>query len=248
ESAADAIGRVGMDGRLVEFPLGEGVSPTGITTGSDGEIWFSAPGVNRVGRIAPAAAVDTTPPTITIASPRDGSVMVEGEGIVADYWCTEEPGGSGLVSCEGPVADGQPIDTTPGSHAFTVTAADAEGNPASATHGYVVFEGVGGPITNQAHFSAGRVIPIQIELGSTPAGAPIFETGFPVVHRTDCDTKVAVGAEEPANVQANLSGGGRLLLQWRTGAGWAGTCRSLVLRFAWDGWSDADAVFTLHFV
>jgi virginiamycin B lyase len=248
ESAADAIGRIGMGGRVVEIPVGEGASPTGIAAGPDGEVWFSAPGVNRVGKILPAAAADTTPPTITIASPQDGSVLLQGEGLVADYWCTDEPGGSGIASCDGPVPDGHGLDTAPGAHTFTVTAADAEGNPASKTHGYVVFADLGGPIVHQAHFSAGRVIPIQLELGSRPPGTTVFADGFPVVHRTDCETGAVVGADEPADVQANLSRDGRLLLQWRTGAGWAGTCRSLVLRFAWAGWSDADAVFTLHFV
>jgi hypothetical protein len=48
-------------------------------------------------------------------------------------------------------------------------------------------------------------------------------------------------------VQANLSNNGRLMLLWRTGSGWGGTCRSLVVRFGLNGWSGADAVFTLRF-
>jgi sugar lactone lactonase YvrE len=248
ESGANAVGRIGMRGRIVEFPVGEGTSPAGITTGPDGEIWFTAPGVNRVGRILPDVAEDTTPPTITIGSPQNGSVLLAGEGLVADYWCDDEPGGSGIDTCAGPVPDGHGLDTSPGAHSFTVTATDVDGNPATATHGYVVFAGLGGPITHQAHFSSGRTIPIQIDLGSKPTGAAIFAGGFPGVHETDCATRAVIGPDEPADVQANLSRTGRLLLQWRTGAGWAGTCRSLVLRFAWTGWSEADAVFTLHYV
>lgn len=248
ESAADAVGRIGTGGRVIEIPLGEGAAPTGIAPGPDGDIWFSAPGLNRVGKIAPAASADMTPPTITIATPPDGTVLLEGEGMVSDYWCADDPGGSGIAACDGPVPDGQVIDSALGSHTFTVTASDVEGNAASLTHGYVVFEDVRGPIVNRAHFSAGRVIPITIELGSRPARAPIFAEGSPTVRRVDCDTKAVVGGDEPADVDASVSRNGRLLLRWRTEAGWDGTCRSLVLRLAWDGWSDAEAVFTLHFV
>jgi hypothetical protein len=237
-----------MRGRIVEMPLGEGASPTGITTGPDGDIWFSAPGLNRVGKIAPTAAADGTPPAITIASPPDGSVLLEGEGMLADYWCADEPGGSGLDTCQGPVPDGAIVPNGLGSHTFTVTATDVEGNAASATHGYVVFEDVRGPIVNQAHFTAGRVIPITLELGSAQPGGAIFAAGYPKVVQADCDTKDPIGGEQPADVQASVGGNGRVLILWRTGGDWAGTCRSLVLRFAWDGWSDADAVFTLHFV
>jgi virginiamycin B lyase len=247
ESAADAVGRIGMRGRIVELPLGEGASPTGITAGPDGEVWFSAPGFNRVGKFAPSAVADTTPPTITIAAPPDGTVLLEGEDLLADYWCTDEPGGSGVESCVGPVADGQPVAANLGSHTFTVTARDVEGNEASATHGYVVFEDVRGPIVNHARFAAGRVIPITLELGSTQPGGQIFADGSPTVRQADCATKDPIGADAPADVQANVTGNGRVLLLWRTGGGWGGTCRSLVVRFAWAGWSDADAVFTVHF-
>jgi hypothetical protein len=48
-------------------------------------------------------------------------------------------------------------------------------------------------------------------------------------------------------VKTTLTNNGRLLLQWRTGAGWGGTCRSLVVRFGLNGWTGADAVFTLRF-
>ena len=88
--------------------------------------------------------------------------------MVAAIFCTVEAGGWGLVSGVGPVADGAIVPNRPGSHAFTVTGTDAEGNVGSATHGYVVFEDISGPITNKAVFSAGRVIPIILELGGHP--------------------------------------------------------------------------------
>ena len=246
ESTADNVGRIGLTGRIVEIHMGEGVSPTGITTGPDGAIWFSAPGTNRVGRLEPSVAPDETPPLVTIVAPPDGSVLTEGEGMVADYFCTDEPGGSGLASCDGPVPDGAIVPNGLGSHTFTVTGTDAQGNSGSATHGYVVFEDVGGPITGQSVFSAGRVIPIILEFGGRPQG-PVFRSGYPLVRVVDCTTGEVTTPDSAADVQANVTNNGRLQLLWRTGAGWGGTCRSLVLRLGFNGWSDAEAVFTLQF-
>jgi virginiamycin B lyase len=245
ESTADAVGRIGLDGAIVEIPLGEGATPTGITTGADGAIWFSAQGTNRVGRIEPSGPPDEAAPTVTIVSPAHGSVLTDGEGMLADYFCTDEPGGSGVVSCQGPVADGAIVPNRPGSHAFTVTGTDAEGNVGSATHGYVVFEDISGPITNKSVFSAGRVVPIILELGGHPQGS-VFANGYPLARKVHCATGEVL-AEQAASVQANLSNNGRLMVQWRTEAGWAGSCRSLVIRLGLGGWSDADAVFTVRF-
>ena len=186
-------------------------------------------------------------PSVTIVSPANGSVLTDGEGMLADYFCTDEAGGSGVASCDGPVADGAIVPNGPGAHTFTVTGKDVAGNTGSATHSYIVFEDISGPITSQSVFNAGRVIPIILELGGRPQGS-VFASGFPLVRAVDCATGEATGPDQPANVQANLNtNNGRLMLQWRTVAGWAGTCRSLVVRFGLNGWSGADAVFTLRF-
>ena len=247
EGMADAVGRISMQGEIVEFPLGEGASPTGITTGADGAIWFNAQGTNRVGRLEPSAGADPddTAPSVTIVSPANGSVLTDGEGMLADYFCTDEAGGSGVASCDGPVADGAIVPNGPGAHTFTVTGKDGAGNAGSASHSYVVFQDISGPITSQSVFNAGRVIPIILELGGRPQGS-VFASGFPLVRAVDCATGEATGPDQPANVQASLNNG-RLMLQWRTVAGWAGTCRSLVMRFGLNGWSGADAAFTLRF-
>ena len=133
-----------------------------------------------------------------------------------------------------------------GSHTFTVTGTDVEGNVATATHGYVVFEDIQGPITNQSRFKAGRTIPIILELGSRPRG-PVLSAGSPSVRAVNCATHEATGSAGAANVKTHLNKRGHLVLQWRTSAGWRGTCRSLVVRLGLDGWSSADAVFTLRF-
>ena len=247
EGTADAVGRLELGGTIAEIPLGEGASPTGIATGADGAIWFSAPGTNRVGRLDTVVeAPDVTAPTISIVSPPDGSVLTAGEGMLANYGCEDEPGGSGLTKCDGPVANQTIVPNAVGAHTFTVTAEDAAHNVATASHTYVVFAGVGGPITNQVVFQAGRTIPIQLELGSRPAG-PLFQNGYPRVRQVHCATHEPIGPEAPADVQTSLGGNGRLQLLWRTGAGWGTSCRSLIVRFGLNGWTNADAVFTLRF-
>ena len=133
----------------------------------------------------------------------------------------------------------------PGAHTFTVTGTDAEGNVGTATHGYVVFEDIGGPITNHSVFSAGRVDPDHPRARRTPTGT-VFANGYPLVRKVHCATGEVL-AEQSASVQSNLSNNGRLMVQWRTEAGWGGSCRSLVIRLGLGGWSGADAVFTVRF-
>jgi len=248
ESAANAVGRISLEGQIDEVPLGAGAVPTGIATGPDGAIWFSASGINRVGRIdlSEPPPGDETAPVVTIVSPRGGSILTVGEGMIADYFCVDEPGGSGVSTCHGPVADGAIVPNGLGSHTFTVTGTDGAGNVGTATNGYVVFKDIRGPITSQAVFATGRVIPIILELGPRPQG-PIFASGYPVVRAVDCATHEPTGSDVAADVKSDLSNDGRLLIHWRVGSGWGGTCRSLVVRLGLSGWSDADAVFTLRF-
>ena len=74
----------------------------------------------------------------------------------------------------------------------------------------------------------------------------MLATGFPLARNVHCATGVVL-AEQASSVQADLSNNGRLMVQWRTEAGWAASCRSLVVRLGLGGWSDADAVFTVRF-
>jgi hypothetical protein len=72
---------------------------------------------------------DTLGPSITITSPAPGRTYFVGESVLADYGCSDEPGGSGIASCDGPVRPGGVVSTaTPGSFDFTVTARDRAGN------------------------------------------------------------------------------------------------------------------------
>ena len=82
---------------------------------------------------------DTTPPTITITTPKKGSAHRLHSMVLAHYSCQDEPGGSGIASCSGTVPDSKPINTsTSGKKTFTVTARDGAGNVARATVTYTV--------------------------------------------------------------------------------------------------------------
>jgi hypothetical protein len=94
------------------------------------------------------APQDTTPTSITIATPPDGATYASGQVVNADYSCSDAgvdfmtalAGGSALEeflvaladhgfnlghpTCAGPVPAGTPITTSPGPHTFTVTARD----------------------------------------------------------------------------------------------------------------------------
>jgi dipeptidyl aminopeptidase/acylaminoacyl peptidase len=87
----------------------------------------------------PVASSDSTPPTVSLTIPPEGAVYEKGDVVVADYSCSDEPGGSGLSSCTGNVPDGTPIGTaTSGAKSFTVSAFDNAGNSAAVTHHYAV--------------------------------------------------------------------------------------------------------------
>ena len=115
--------------------------------------------------------LDTTPPTISIASPVDGAQFTLGQLVTADYACAD--GGSGLASCAGPVAPGGTIDTaTAGTKSFTVTASDTAGNPSTAVSTYEVLAGsvtatATGPAvvsTDPGGLGASPAIPVQTSL------------------------------------------------------------------------------------
>ena len=120
---------------------------------------------------------------------------------------------------------------------------DVAGDAATATHGYVVLK-ASRRITNQALFKSEHAIPIILELGSRRRSCG---GGIAVVRPVGCATHEAAGPDVAANVKTHLNKRGMWCSGGRTGARWRGTCRSLIVRLGLDGWSSADAVFTLRF-
>lgn len=81
---------------------------------------------------------DTKAPAITIAKPVDGSKVVLGATVLADFTC-DDGSGVGVASCTGTVAKGAKIDTASlGTKTFTVRATDEEGKVGTKTVTYTV--------------------------------------------------------------------------------------------------------------
>jgi hypothetical protein len=215
---------------------------------------------------------DTTPPTVTITSPADGSVFSVGQVVLADYGCADEVGGSGVATCDGPVANGGSIDTSLGTHTFTVTATDAAGNQTVATTSYAVLSDLGGPLIpvpawNDA--TAGSALPVSFDLGPAATGAAtsqqgpgrgkpggpgsqelaaLFAAGFPVTQEVSCgDPATLIGPAQTPNVDVQVNKDGRFHLVWKSEESWAGSCRTLILRFDVDSWRDAPVMFLVRF-
>jgi len=109
-------------------------------------------------------SADATPPSITISAPTDTTYALN-QGVLADYSCSDESGGSGLATCAGPVASGSPIDTaTVGLKTFTVTAADNAGNTASQSVSYTVAYNICVLYDQGKTHKLGSTVPIKLQL------------------------------------------------------------------------------------
>jgi hypothetical protein len=178
------------------------------------------------------SVVDTTPPTITLASPADGATYIVGQQVSASFSC-DDGNGSGMHGCKGDLADGSQLDTTTvGAHTFTVTAYDRAGNVARTTHSYSVvydFAGFGSPAAaypTAASVKAGEAVPLKFSLHGAQ-GADIFAAGSP--GWTPCgalDSPTAADGGLSYNASTN-----RYTFLAATAKAWAGTCRDLVATF-----------------
>ena len=254
EQATDTIGRITTDGTITEQRLPNVETlPFGIAGGPDGAIWFTEGGGNRIGgnrigRIA-AAPTDTTAPTIEITAPAEGTIVTTGSPLLADFTCADEPGGSGLASCAGTVDDGAAVATDPGAHRFEVTGADKAGNTSQASTGYLAFSSLSGSVAAGSE-RAGMWATLEAGMGSTRLPKDVggvLAAGYPLTQEVSCaDTSVALGTPIAADARpmTRLSD---LVVRWRTERAWAGTCRTLTLRFGAPGWTGVDAVFLVRF-
>ncbi len=143
-----------------------------------GDVFAADTFSNRVQRFG-----DVTDPTAELVSPADGAVYTRGQAVVADFSCTDEPGGSGLGSCSGTVPDGALVPTSGyGNHAFTVTATDRATNVGEVTHTYTVAtprpdgrikKGSGAFVGNDVYNTTGID---QTRNGSAPRGSTVTYT------------------------------------------------------------------------
>jgi hypothetical protein len=78
-------------------------------------------------------------PSVTIKSPKDGSVYVVDQVAHVSYHCSDPAGAAGIASCTGDLANGARLDTrTPGRHSFTVVAQSKDGEIRKVTHHYTM--------------------------------------------------------------------------------------------------------------
>lgn len=190
-------------------------------------------------------SADGTAPDISITTPADDASYILGSTVLADYGCTDEPGGSGLASCTGPVTDGAAIDTaTIGTKTFTVDAEDNAGNMSSLTHTYFVvydFTGFFSPVNNPPtlnRLKAGASAPVKFSLDGDQ-GLGVFATGYPKSRAIACDTSAPIdGIEETMTAgSSSLSydvTSDEYTYVWKTAKSWGGSCRQLEVRFS-DG-------------
>ena len=121
--------------------------------------------------------VDTVAPQVTIRTPPDGAEYPRGAVVVADYECSDEPGGSGLALCDGTVPDGEPIDTaTLGAKEFNVIARDNAGNESSVTHTYTAIDDTPPTITlrtppDGATYALNQVVNADYECADESGGS-----------------------------------------------------------------------------
>jgi hypothetical protein len=187
---------------------------------------------------------DTTPPTIQIGSPVDGSVQWPGNWVAASYACSDV-GGSGLTRCEGTVADGEPIDTSFGAHRLEVVAEDGAGNVATASVGYVVFDSLAGSVLESTAHRPGAGLTLELGMHLPRKAAGLAGATAQAVNCFNTD--VVEGEPLEAAVRERVANSGALILRWNTDRAWEGTCRQLTLRFAASEWEDATARFSVSF-
>jgi hypothetical protein len=137
--------------------------------------------------VAPPPQQDTTYPQIQLTTPPMGVSYTLGQTVLADYTCSDEPGGSGLASCVGDVPSGSPVDTsTAGVHEFHVSASDYAGNTVHGSNVYTVLAGSiqdsyatpGGIVTTDpGGLGATADVPVQTSVEASSSGTVSITAG-----------------------------------------------------------------------
>jgi virginiamycin B lyase len=132
QNEPDQIGRITPAGVVTEFsagltskvldgtnidgsPLVNGAAPQGIAAGRDGNLWFTEPGTDRIGRITPAGVITEFSTGITPES--DPTAITAGSD--GNIWFTENSAGQiGRITPQGKVTE-FPVDDLSGITAGT---------------------------------------------------------------------------------------------------------------------------------
>ena len=102
--------------------------------------------------------------------------------------------------------------------------------------GYTI-SGPFAPVDQQPTFnvmSAGRTVPVKFSLGGD-FGLDIFASGYPASQSIECDSNDPIDAvETTSSTGSGLTydaTSGTYQYNWKTSKGWAGQCRTLILKF-----------------
>src|SRR5262249_2564684 len=137
--------------------------------------------------------IDTTGPTITIATPRDNAILFIADRYIVDFTCRDA--GAGVASCVGTQPNGSQLNTLrlPGPYTFPVTAPDTFGRRTTATSTYALVPGItflppalGDPLLPVLNIAkAGSTVPVNFSLLSN-RGLDIFDPGYPRSEQIAC--------------------------------------------------------------
>jgi hypothetical protein len=216
---------------------GDVPSGTPIDTSSLGWKTFTVTAEDSQGNRASVTheyqVVDRTRPTITIRFPHfTDRAFLLGQQVATDFWCADEPGGSGLTLCEGAAW----LDTgTVGSKTFSVRARDAAGNETLENRGYDVvynWSGFLSPVDNPPAlnlFKAGHGVPVRFSLGGNH-GLSVVMDWAPISRQIPCDsTELGPWGTQTTGSLAYKESLDRYTYLWQTDRAWAGTCRQLMI-------------------
>ena len=181
--AAPVDGATYAQGQVIDSSFGcwDGNGGTGIATCVDqhGRASGAPIGTTRVGwhtltitatsddGLARSESVSyyvAAPPTVSIATPVDGTTYAQGQVLDSSFVCTDGDGGTGIATCADQNDDlsGTAIDTSStGSHTLTVTATSDDGLTGTASVTYTVAAAPTASITtpgNGVIYAQGQVI------------------------------------------------------------------------------------------
>ena len=160
----------------IPIPLVGLVQPGGITTGPDGNLWFTETGADRIGRMTPAGVLTEFPlPAITVPHEVIGSPPGPTEitaGPDGALWFTGVPGDVGRITTAGGVTE-FPVPEVPppaGSPAGTASTPATLSAITTGPDGALWFTGVPGEVGRMT--MAGVVTEFTVPEVPPPAGSP----------------------------------------------------------------------------
>jgi hypothetical protein len=246
---------------LVDGPVSVNCSPASGATFALGITTVDCSASDAHGNTANGAfdvtVQDTTPPTLHLPANITTQATSNSQAVVTyTATATDLVDGSVPISCSPASGSSFPAGTT----TVTCSATDAHNNTATGSFTVSVVYGWAGffqPVDNTDAngkyilniAKAGSTIPVKFSLAGDQ-GLNIFATGYPKVSATfSCGSDPTADQIEEYST-ATVSGlkydptANQYIYNWKTDKGWAGSCRSLLVKLADGSTHRADFNFT----